>query len=140
MNKEIRMKDAFACMGIHDMELRRRPFKEMDEEMVVACLINWMMNSMPNNRKFRLRVKAADEVYQITISKYCRYLRVETIVKLTKEKNNEVLYDWDEETTYDNLAIEKIEAAMERANVERRQTEPEGNHVQEWLNEPIKFE
>jgi len=54
--KTISVKQAFSFLGLGDITLKSKPFKEMDEKTVLACLINWMINQMPTERKPHMRI------------------------------------------------------------------------------------
>jgi len=97
--------------------MRDKPFKELDEEVVFACIMHWIIHTMDKRESIKLRFRAEDKVYQVKM-KYCnRHLRVTKIDLITNDGEGFILYDWMEETTFKNITKEKIQQGMRMADI-----------------------
>ena len=121
----ITVKKAFAHLGMAKLEGKDEPFKVMDEEAVVACLINWVIHQMPNEQQLNVRFKA-QAVYEAKLIKHNRRLQVKRLNMLAKNCQDFVLYDWNEETTYNRLTERSVKEATARADRKNREETDKG--------------
>jgi len=77
------------------------------------------------------------EAYQVNIGNNKRHLTIISLRRITEDGKNFMLYNWNEETTYNTLTIEKVEEAIEEADVKNYQHPTEENGLKKWLCEPI---
>jgi len=76
---------------------------------------------MPQEESTKLRVRAANKVYQVTLYYSNKRLRLKCLEVIAENDDGFILYDWEEETTYDNLTTEKIQRSMNYADVKNKQ-------------------
>jgi len=143
LNKTTTVKKAFAHLGLSKDAGKDESIKTMDEETEFACLMNWILNQMPNDQRMTIRVKAQG-VHEVLITKRRQLLEIESLVLITEKYQNFVLYEWDEETTYRTLMTKKVEEAIIRADIKNNVNKAaEDNHsvgvAEEGDNETVKI-
>jgi len=95
----------------------REPLKNLDEETAFAGMMNWIINQMPQEESIKVRFRTTSQVHQVTLFYHGRKLRAKGLEAIMKEEAEITLYDWEEETNYDNLTTEKIRQSMRNADV-----------------------
>jgi len=70
------VKQAFSCLGLHNVAMRDTPFKELDEEIVFAGIMHWTVHKMKKGTSVMLRFRVEDKVYQVKIKYVKRHLRI----------------------------------------------------------------
>ena len=139
LTKETTLRQAFSCFGINKAAKRYEIFKEMDEDTVFACIMNWMIHQMPTEQTLRIRFKTENGVYQVKIKSHKRHLQINSLTLLTEDVKEFMLYDWKEKTTYDNLTSETVKEAIKGADTKNNNRKSEENSQKEWLDEPVKI-
>ena len=106
-------KRAFAKFGVtRDDTL----LKEMNEEEEFSALVNWAINQLPEYEDMDLRYKVNGKVYQTTLRKRSREIRVGK----TREEDYQdevITYGWPEDVTYETLNVDIIAISVLRAKV-----------------------
>ena len=106
------LKKAFAKFGVTEND---KPLKEMNEKEEFSALVNWAINQLPAYESMDLRNKVDGKMYQTSIRKKSREIRVGK----SKEKANQeeaITYAWPEDATYETLNVNIITISMLRAN------------------------
>jgi len=138
-NHTLSIKQAFSFMGLSDVTLKSKPFEEMDERMVLACLINWIINQMPSPKVIKIKLRVEQEAYLVTIRKNKGHVTVLCIKKLPEIQGEANLYHWNKETTYDTLTTEQIESALRIAENPVNQDEVIETAEGEMLTKPVSI-
>jgi len=63
---------------------------------------------MPTEQRLKIRFRVTNEVYQVNIKRHRRNLYIKSLKLLTKEGKEFMLYDWQEETTYNTWNINRV--------------------------------
>jgi len=62
LKKKTTVKEAFKCLGLTNVAMKDKPFKELDEETVLACIMNWIIHQMPKETSTGLRFRVEKTV------------------------------------------------------------------------------
>ena len=103
-------KQAFGALGMAD---KNKPLKQLNDKESFSALVNWAIHRMPRLHSMVLRVKYG-AVYQAIIVKSLKNLRVGKLERVAEPGG--IAYEWPEDTRYDSLEVEIINASVQRAN------------------------
>jgi len=106
-------KQAFFQCGITGFDKR---LKDLNEEEEFSALINWALNKLQYFHSMDLRYRVNGSIYQTPSHKNGREIRVGK-PRLKIHHPGAITYDWDEETKYTTLEVDKITASVERADI-----------------------
>ena len=110
--RKITFKQAFFYKGISDENV---PFKQLRAKEEFSALVNWALHSMKEYENMILRVKQGGLIYQTTLHKEKKNMRVGAIKQIYGPAA--MKYDWPAELTYHSLSLEDIKASVERADI-----------------------
>jgi len=110
--RNITFKQAFFKLGMTGFN---KKLKELSEEEEFSALVNWTLNQLPPFHSIDLRHKVDGEIYQTSIHKDGRKIRVG---KPTFKTNypGAIMYDWSEEMNYETLDVDVIKDSIARAD------------------------
>jgi len=101
--------------------MKDKSFKELSEENVFACMMHWIIHRMQQEVSTKLRFRAENKVYQVTFQYNGRNLRIKDLELITGDDEGFILYDWEEETNFNNLTKEKMQRGMDNADSKNKQ-------------------
>jgi len=110
-------------------------FKELDEETVFACMINWIIHKMQQEATTKVRFRTANKIYQVILQYNGKKLRVKDLEVIAENDDEFVLYDWGAETNFDNLTTEKMQQGMDCADNRNKQRHDQVIEVDEVMEE-----
>ena len=111
--RNMTLKQAFCQFGITK---ENQAIKRLNEDEEFSAVINWALNKLPPFHRMNLRYTVNGELYQTTITKSTREIRVGKPMLQTKFEGA-IRYDWPEETTYETLDVGTIAASASRADI-----------------------
>ena len=114
------VKQEFEWIGLTNSALKKTSLKELDEETVFACMMNWIINKMQQEESTKLRFRVANKVYQVTLYYNQKRLRTKDLEKIAEDDDGFILHDCAEETNYDNLTVEKMQQSLNHADADIR--------------------
>jgi len=139
LKKKTTVKEAFKCLGLTNVAMQDKSFKELDEEVVFACIMHWIIHTMDKRQSIKLRFRVEDKVYQVKMKYYNRQLRVAKLDLITKDGEGFILYDWMEETTFKSLTKEKIQQGMKMADSNYNKQEHEETFEYDVIDVPVEI-
>jgi len=93
-----------------------KPFVELDEEVVLVLVLNWMANNGKNGDKFNIRLRAEGTTYVSVARIYATRMTVTIPVKNEKWEGRS-LYVWKASDCYHNLTALSLKSGARRAKV-----------------------
>jgi len=111
--RNMTFKQAFCQFGITK---ENQAIKKLNEDEEFGAVVNWALNKLPQFHHMNLRYTVNDELYQTTLTRSAREIRVGKPMLQTKFRGA-IRYDWPEETTYETLDVETIAASASRADI-----------------------
>ena len=88
----------------------------MEEEVVLALVLNWMADKAKNGDKFNIRMKTKETTYVSVVRIYASRMAV-TIPVEDKKWNGKALYVWKATDCYHNLTALSIKQGARRAKM-----------------------
>jgi len=111
--KKITFKQAFFQYGMAEID---KPLKELNEKEEFSALVNWALNKLPPFHSMDLRQRASGVIYQTSLHKCGRQVRVGKPMVKTDFPGT-IVYDWPEEVKYDTLGVDVITRSTLRADI-----------------------
>jgi len=111
--KNMTFKQAFFQFGVTDYD---KKLKGLDEKEEFSTLVNWVLHKLPPFHSMDLRHKVNKELYQTTIHKRAREIRVGKPM-LKASHDGTIRYDWPQEITYETLGVDIINTSVKRADI-----------------------
>jgi len=106
----------FKEFGAERPETLAKPFVELNEEVVLALVLNWMANNGKNGDKFNIRIRAEETTYVSVARIYATRMTVTIPVK-NEKWNGKSLYIWKATDCYHNLTALSLKQGARRAKV-----------------------
>jgi len=110
--RNITFKQAFFTRGMIDDSI---PLKQLSAKGEFSALVNWARHELPKYEKMDLRADMEGVVYQTTLYKDDRQIRVGEVAR--KYGPGAIRYDWLPGTNYYSLTLREIQASMWRADI-----------------------
>jgi len=120
MKRQNTVKKEFQWMGL-SQKILRESLKKLEEETAFAGMMNWIINQMPQEESVEVRFRTENQIYQVTLYYNKRKLRARCLEVIAENDAGFILYDWEEETNYDNLTTEKIRQSVSHADDKNQQ-------------------
>ena len=123
--RNMSFKQAFFQLGMTGFN---KTLRELNEEEEFSALVNWTLNKLPPFHSIDLRHKVNGEIYQTSIHKSERGIRVG---KPTFKTNyiGAIMYDWPEEMKYETLNVDAITNSITRADAINLAKTQEGSFI-----------
>jgi len=100
--RNVTFRQAFFKLGMTE---DNKPMKQLTDKEEFSTLVNWALNKMSMFNNMDLRLKVEGTIYQTTLYKGGRQLRVGRITRC--DYREAIGYDWPEDTNYDSLTEQK---------------------------------
>jgi len=110
--RNITFKQAFFNRGMTDDSI---PLKQLSAKEEFSTLVNWARHELPKYEDMELRADMEGVIYQTTLHKDQRQIRVGEITK--KYGPGAIRYDWLPGTNYYSLDLGEIKASIWRADM-----------------------
>jgi len=139
LKKKTTIRESFKCMGVTNLTIKDKSFKELEEEVLFACIMHWIIYTMNKRQSIKLRFRAEDKVYQVKMKWHNRQLRVAKLDLITNDGEGFILYDWMEETTFNSITKEKIKQGMKMADLNYNKQKHEETIEYDLFNVPVEI-
>jgi len=105
---------AFRELGAERPGTLSRPFIELEEETVLALILNWMANKGKSGDEFNIRIWAEETTYTSVVRIYATRMTV-TIPIQDDKWNGKSFYVWKPTDCYHNLTTSSLKQSARRA-------------------------
>jgi len=107
---------AFKELGAEKPGTLSKPFFELEDETVLALILNWMANKGKSGDKFNIRIHAEETTYTSVARIYATRMTV-TMPIQEDRWNGETLYVWKPTDCYHNLTTLSLKQSAKKAKV-----------------------
>jgi len=91
-----------------------KPFIELEEETVLALILNWMANKGKSGDKFNIRIRAEETTYTSVARIYATRIMTVTIPIQEDRWNDKTLYVWKPTDCYHNLTTLSLKQSAKK--------------------------
>jgi len=112
--KKLSVKKTFKWAGLNKPNMMNITFKNMSEDEVFGCLMNWVLNNLTCKEEVLMRFRVNEKVYQAKVRHNGSKLVVNKPV-VQETSAEAILYDWSETVTYNTLNLTQIKQSIIRA-------------------------